>query len=238
MRTAHQNVPIPVANKEAANKQFVDTSIASLVASYDILFQWNHSDVSQFTLTEPLADGWAVVFVPATTAKAEHIRLTSSNTGSPSSAYLMVNSAVGSANYEAWMIHNFFNTSNQQFVYALSRADDISADRYAGARWEQPAGELVGVYNEGGGDVVVAPSYEVLPSGASPETFLVETHSSVRGRLLGKGWGRISNYGQVDATTYPGLGTSDTVGIFVDLPVAASSFVCEIYDFVIYERRQ
>ena len=111
MRTAHQNVPVPAQDKEAANKEFVDSSLASLVAAYEILFQWNRSDVSQFTLTAPLADGWSVTFQPATTTKAAHIRVTSANTGSPSEAYLMVTVAVADPDYEIWSIHNFFNTS-------------------------------------------------------------------------------------------------------------------------------
>lgn len=238
MRTAHQNVPVPATSSSAANKDFVDTSISSLVTAYEVLFQWNHSDVTQFTLTEPLADGWSVGFVPATTTKAEHILVTSANTGSPSEAYLMVTAALGDADYEMWAVHNFFDTSNQQFVYALSRGDDISNDRYAGARWEQPAGELTGVYNEGVGDQVAAGSLEIVPAGTSPENFILETHSSVRGQLIGKGWGRISNYGQIDTATYAGLGTSGNVGMRFELPVAASAFTVEIYDLVLFLRKQ
>lgn len=238
MRTAHQNVPIPANNQEAANKEFVDTSISSLVAAYEVLFQWNHSDLTQFTLTEPLADGWAATFVAATTTKAEHIRLTSANTGSPSEAYYMVDTALSGGDHELLVVHNFFDTSNQQYVYAVCRGDDIASDRYVAARWEQPAGELVGVYNEGVGDQVAAPSFEMVPSGTSPEAFVVETQMSVRNKLLGKGWGRLSSYGQIDAATYPGLGTSGNVGLRLELPVAASAFQIEIFDLIAYRRKQ
>ena len=238
MRTAHQNVPIPAGDREVANKEFVDTSVSSLVAAYEVLYKWNHADVAEFTLTEPLADGWAVAFVPATTTKAEHILVTSANTGSASEAYLMITNAVGKDDYEVWANHNFFDTSNQQFVYAVSRGDDIGSDVYAGARWEQPAGVLTGVYNEGVGDVVAASSIEIVPSGSSPEDFLVETKSSVRGRMLGKGWGRIANLGHIDTSTHAGLGTSQNVGFRFELPVAASAFTVEIFDLAVYRRRQ
>lgn len=238
MRTAHQNVPIPVNNQEAANKEFVDTSISSLVASYDVLFQWNHSDLSQFTFTEPLADGWSAVFVAATTTKAEHIRITSANTGVPSESYLMVTAALASGDHEMLAVHNFFNTSNQQYVRMICRGDDIATDRYVAARWEQPAGELVGVYNEGVGDQVAAPSLEIVPSDTSPDSFVVETHLSARNKLMGKGWGRIANYGQIDASTYPGLGTSGNIGLRFELPVAASAFQVEVFDLVAFRRKQ
>ena len=208
MRTAHQNAPVPQNDREVVNKEFVDSSLSSLVASYDVLYQWNHLNVGEFTLTQPLSDGWAAVFVAATTTKAEHIRVTSANTGSASEAYLMVTANVGEADYEAWAVHNFFNTSNQQFLHLISRGDNVAGDVYAGARWEQPAGSLVAVYNEGIGDQEVASSLEIVPAGTSPEDYLVETHSSVRGHLIGKGWGRLSNYGHIDTSSLAGLGTS------------------------------
>jgi len=113
-------------------------------------------------------------------------------------------------------------------------------DIYAGATWDQPSGTLVGVYNEGGGEVSVASSLEMVPSGINAATghaIRVETWATARGLLLGKGWGRFANYGHIDATTEGGLETSTNVGMRFDKRTSSAGETLEIFDFVVYERR-
>ena len=231
MRTAHQNAPTPQLNQEVAPKGYVDTSVAGISTQYNVLFKWNHTSAAQFTLTDPSVHGWVMAFVAATAAKAEHIRVTAPVFGGTSKAYLTVTTPISGPNFEMLSIHNFFNIATQQFVYQLARAANLTTGIYAGARWEQPAGALTGVYNATLGDQVVAPSIELVPAGPSPELNVVETQSSVRGHLLGKGWGRMSSYGQIDSTTEPTLLTSQVAGMGFSLTGPASEII-EIFDLV------
>lgn len=236
MRTAHQNVPTPQLAQEVVNKDFVDTSISAIPTEYDIFFKWNHTSTAQFTLTDPLAHGWAMLFVAATAAKAEHIRVTAPVFGGTSKAYLLVTTPISVPNFEMLSVHNFFNIATQQFVYQLARAANVATGIYAGARWEQPAGVLTGVYNATLGDQIVASSLELVPAGPSPEAHVVETTSSVRGHLLGKGWGRLANYGQIDSATQPTLLTSQVAGLGFTLTGPASQTI-EIFDLIVYQRK-
>jgi hypothetical protein len=236
MRTAHQNAPVPQLSQEVANKDFVDSAIGAIPTEYDVLFKWNHTSTAQFTLTDPLAHGWAMLFVAATATKAEHILVTAPVFGGTSKSYLTVTAPMVAANFEMLSIHNFFNIATQQYVYQLARAANVTTGIYAGARWEQPLGVLTGVYNATAGDQIVAASIEPVPSGPSPEVYIVETHSSVRGHLLGKGWGRLSSYGQIDSTTQPTLMTSQVAGMGFTLTGPASQTI-EIYDLVVYQRK-
>jgi hypothetical protein len=234
MRTAHQNVPAPQLSQEAANKEFVDAAIGAL--EYDVLFKWNHTNTAQFTLVDPSVHGWAMAFVAATTSKAEHILVTAPVFGGVSKAFLMVTAALSGPNFEMFSVHNFFNIATQQYVYQLVRAADVTTGIYAGARWEQPAGVLLGVYNATAGDQIIAPSVELVPSGANPEDYLVETQLSARGHLLGKGWGRVSSYGQIDSSSQAALLTSQVAGMGFTL-TGPSSEVVEIYDMVVFQRK-
>lgn len=236
MRTAHQSVPAPQLTQEAANKGYVDSSIAAIPNEYKALFKWNHSNVSQFTLTDPSAHGWSVSFVAATTSKAEHIRVTAPTFVGSSRAYLVVSATLSSSNFECIAVHNFFNFANTQYVYALSRASNVTTGIYAGARWEQPAGVLTGVYNATLGDQIIAQSLEFVPSGATPQDYIVETQSSVRSSVFGKGWGKVANYGNIDYSTEPSLLTSAKAGMGFVLNNPTAQII-EIYDFIVYQRK-
>lgn len=236
MRTAHQNAPLPQLSQEVANKDFVDTAIGAIPIEYDVLFKWNHTSTAQFTLVDPSTHGWAMLFVAATTTKAEHIRVTAPVTGGVSKGYLMITAALGGANFEMFSVHNFFNIATQQYVYQLARAANVTTGIYAGARWEQPAGALLGVYNATLGDQTIASSVELVPSGPNPENYLVETYLSARGALLGKGWGRMANYGQINSSAQAALLTSQTAGMGFTL-TAPNNETIEIYDMVVFQRK-
>ncbi len=202
MKLKHQSTPQPQTVIEAANKQHVTDAISTAL---QVLFSWNHTDVSQFTLTDPSAHGWTVGFVAATTSEPEHILVTAPNTAGASTAYLMITAGISVADYEVVAVHDFFGTGVET-VSLLARADDISGGVFAGARWSMGGtAALEGFYAGGFGDTVIAADIEVVP--AAPPV-VVETHLSTRGLALGKGWGRLANYGSIDASTEAGLGTS------------------------------
>jgi hypothetical protein len=241
MRLAHQSTPAPQADQESSTRKYVDDSVAAIDAGeYQVLFSWNHTDISQFTLTDPASDGWAVAFVAATTGKAEHIRITSPVVGFATVAYLTVTGGLTSPDIEINATHGFFDTNNQQLVSALVRGAGLASNIYAGATWDQPTGTLKGVYNEGAGEIEVASSLELVPSGidaSNGHATRVESWATIRGLLLGKGWSRFANYGHIDTTTEAGLGTSTVVGMRFDKQTASTGETLEIFDFVAYQRR-
>lgn len=196
------------------------------------LFSWNHTDASQFTLTDPTAVGWTAVFVAATTSEPEHILVTKPLTVGPDTAFLTVTVPLLSSNYEVTAVHSFFG-NGVEAVSVLGRVVDLIGGIFAGAKWNMGAGSsLEGFYAEGAGDTTTATSIEPIPS-APP--VMVETQLSARGLLLGKGWGRLSNYGSIDASAEPGLGTSTTIGMRFTHAATASQTM-KIYNFFAYQR--
>lgn len=241
MKLAHQSVPTPQVDQESSTKKYVDDTVGSIDAGeYQVLFSWNHTDVTQFVLTDPGSDGWTAGFVAATTGKAEHIVVTAPTVGADSVGYLTVLGGLSSANAEVNITHGFFDTNNQQLVSVIARGSSIVTDIYAGATWDQPTGSLKGVYNEGAGEIAVASSLEIVPAGidaTNGHATRVETWLTTRGLLLGKGWGRFANYGHIDATTEVGLGTSLVAGMRFDKRTGSAGETLEIFDWVAYQRR-
>jgi hypothetical protein len=241
MKLAHQTAPTPGVDREVSTKKYVDDTVGAVDSGeYQVLFTWNHADITQFTLTDPAIDGWGFAFVAATTGKAEYIRITAPTVGTDSVAYLTVTGGLPSAEIEMNVTHGFFNTNNQQLVTALVRGANIVTDIYAGATWDQPSGTLEAVYNEGAGEIAAASTLELVPSGidaTNGHTTRVETWVTARGLLIGKGWGRFASYGHIDTTTEAGLGTSLNAGLRFDKKTASAGETLEIFDLVIYQRR-
>jgi hypothetical protein len=229
MNLKNQSTPQPQADLEAANKKYVDDAISTAL---QVLFSWNHTDVSQFTLTDPTAVGWTATFVAATSTEPEHILVTKPLTAGPDTAFLTVTTPLTSADYEVIAVHDFFD-GGAETVTVMGRVVNLISGVFVGAKWGMGSGgSLEGFYAEGFGDTTTAISIEPVPS-TPPVT--VETHLSARGLLLGKGWGRLSNYGPIDASTQAGLGTSATIGMrFTHADTA--SHTMKIYNLFAYKR--
>jgi hypothetical protein len=229
MNLKHQSTPEPQNDVEAANKKYVDDAISTAL---NLLFAWNHTDVSQFTLTDPAVAGWTMGFVAATTAEPEHVLITKPLTGGASTAFLTVTTPLTSADYEVTVVHGFFG-SGVETVSVLGRVVNLLSGIFAGAKWNMGAGgSLEGFYADGFGDTLIAPSIEIVPS--TPPV-VVETQLSARGLLLGKGWGRLANYGSIDASTEAGLGTGTTIGMRFTHAATASQTM-KIYNLFAYKR--
>lgn len=223
MKTAHQSI---IASRSSEKNETKDTA----------LFAWNHTDASQFNISHAKSEGWSVSFVGATASKSEHLLVTVAEGNSPSSAFLMVDKGLPEADFDMVVVHGFFNTSDQQSVYCLVRAGDVKSGVYAGCKWGYPSGGLIGFYNETTGEQNITNLIEATPHSKDSSGLIIETHVSVRGVLLGCGLGRISGYGNIDATVQTGLALSKVIGIGFMLPVLSKPLSIEIYDLVARKR--
>ena len=229
MKLKHQSTPQPQTDPEASSRKYVDDSISSALS---LLFSWNHTSVSQLTLTQPLSDGWTMAFVAATSSEPEHILITAPPAGGATLAFVTVTAGLTSADHEVVAVHSFFG-SGTQTVSVISRVVNMIGGIFVGARWSMGAGgSLDGFYADGFGDTVIADSIEPVPD-VPPVT--VETQLSVRGLSLGKGWGRLANYGSIDASTEAGLGTDLDTGMRFTQSAPASQTL-KIYNWYAYKR--
>lgn len=228
MKTAHQNASPSQAKEKPASTN---------TCGCQVLFQWNHTDATQFKLVSD--PGWSVHHVKADEYRGEHLAVLSPES-KPGKAYLMVAGGVDAADYEMRIVHGFFNTGRPQLVYSVMRGVSVSDDVYVASRWEIPhgrSGRLTAVFNEGEGDEVSAAPVEDGPlPGYDPWDLIVETRSSVRGQMVGQGWGRISSFGHIETDTYPALRSSRNVGMMFDLPQAGPGVVIKIYDMVVVRK--
>ena len=193
MKTAHQVGLTPLDGQDNATRDYVLANVAGE------LFRWNRVDVSQFSLVDPLTQGWALAYVAASGGVPAHIRITapSSWTTATGPAFLLISPDLATADHDIIVTHDFFTPQpTTQTIGPLQRY--VADDSWIGTQWsfDNVAGPVVTLAVEsedGGAPASVFSDPEILPALVS--TDVVRTvATSLRG-LHGCGLGRVAGHG-------------------------------------------
>jgi hypothetical protein len=215
------------------------------------LFEWNHTNATQFTLTS--SDVWTAVYVQGTQDTPEHILVTAPVSWTTSTEmFLTTTLDIGEPDYTVLMTHEFSTIADiaiTQNVGSICRfLDDTS---YLLTKWTQPEASAAlasapygasAPLNFGRQAVEIIPAEDRDP-GTDP--LLVQLWTEVQGRLCGFGWGRPATFYKFDTRNspappnYPTLLTSEKVGMYFALQSSGSggSETFKIFDFVAKQHR-
>lgn len=215
------------------------------------LFEWNHSNTTQFTLTS--SDAWTAVYVSGSLGTPEHLLVTAPGSWTTSTEMFLTTAAdIGEPDYTVLMTHEFSTIVDAAITHNVGLiCRYLDATSYLLTKWTQPEAAAAldsfpfgasAALDYGRAAVEIIPS-EDRDSGTQP--LLVQTYTEVQGRLCGFGWGRPSTYYKFDITNsgpapdYPTLLTSEKVGMYFALQKAGSggSETFKVFDFVARQHR-
>ena len=215
------------------------------------LFEWNHTNVTQFLLTS--SDAWTAVYVQGTQDTPEHILVTAPGSWTTSTEmFLTATADVGEPDYSVIMTHEFSTITDvaiTQNVGSICRF--LDATSYLLTKWTQPEENAAldsGPFGASAQLNFGRSAVEIIPSedrDGATDPLLVQLHTEVQGRLCGFGWARPSTYYKFDTRNspappdFPTLLTSQKVGMYFALQKVGSggNETFKVFDFVAKQHR-
>jgi hypothetical protein len=232
-----------------ADTDWDEVVVGGTPEAFGNLFEWNHTNVTQFTLAS--LDAWTAVYVQGTQGTPEHILVTAPGTWTTSTEMFLTTADIGSPDCVVNMVHEFATIVDVAVVQRVGSVcrflDDTSHLRTNWVQPEENAALDSAPYgastplNFGRSAVEIIPAEDRDPA---TDPMLVNLHTEVQGRLCGFGWGRPSTYYKFDTRNsvgppdYPTLLTSQKVGMFFALKgTGGGSETFKVFDFVAGQHR-
>ena len=164
----------------------------------DEVFRWNRVDSSQFTLVDPLAQGWEFAFVPASSELPAHLLLTAPGSWSNSTGpVFLVTSEDLPLERRIDVVHGFFPI-DLQLVGPILRF--LADDSWVGMWWESNVGiaSLVLGAEDNGSPTNTVLEASVLDSASVGS--IMKTSCASSGNLYGGGKGCVASYGALSGS--------------------------------------
>jgi hypothetical protein len=198
------------------------------------VFRWNRTDASQFTLLDPLSQGWSLSYQSSGPA---HLLLSAPPSWSDSTGpvFILVE-GLQVLERQVVVVHDLFPGAYEQAVGPVLRF--LSEDSWVGCRWKvtiqgQTVTRTMEVAVEDGGvpqNLSVASGCEIL------EGAILKTTATSSANLYGVGRGVVSGYGAMAGSE--DLHVEPTVGFgvwFLDDGGDHGGESLRIFDFVVRE---
>ncbi len=201
------------------------------------VFRWNRTDVAQFTLLDPLSQGWTLSYESAALGVPTHLLLSAppSWTDSVGPVFVLVE-GLEALERQVVVVHDFFPMSYDQGVGPILRF--LSEDSWVGCRWSitrqgQTVTKAVEVAVEDGG---TPQGMTVGTDDSVSDETVLKTMATSSGNLYGVGRGAVSGYAAMAGSE--DLHIDPTVGFgvwFLDDGGDHGGETFRVFDFVVRE---